>query len=111
MMVWEMQPCVGCPCAVLVLRSWGLISSSQDHALDQRVCDIGRMSEDRRPLFLRQQFGHLADQSVSQWSQLIDQPDIVRARAKVERPLLHRSGWQACGPTGGARGGRLIDQV
>src|SRR5208337_603172 len=79
------------PCAVLVLRSWGLISSRQDHALDQRVRDIGRMSEDGRPHVLRQQLGHLADQSVSQWPQLIDQPDIVRARAKVERPLWRQA--------------------
>ena len=88
-MAWELQPCVGCPCAVLVLRSWDLLSSRQDHALDQRVCDVGRMSEDRRPLVLRQQLGPLADQSVGQGPQLIDQPDIVLARAKVEGPLWH----------------------
>src|SRR5208337_2310748 len=83
--------CGSCRCAVLVLRPGAFLSSSQDHALDQRVRDIGRMSKDRRPLFLRQQLGHLADQSVSQWMQLIDQPDIVRARAKVERPLWRQA--------------------
>src|SRR5271157_1022665 len=90
-MAWETQPCKGCPCAVLVLRSRGFLSSSQDRALDQRVRDIGRMSEDGRPLVLRQQLGPLADQSVSQWPQLIDQPDIVRARAKVVRPLWRQA--------------------
>src|SRR5208283_3006071 len=72
-------------------ESWGFLSSSQDHALDQRVRDVGRMSEDGRPLVLRQQLGPLADQSVSQWPQLIDQPDIVRARAKVKRPLWRQA--------------------
>src|SRR5208282_902068 len=118
MMVWEMQPCVGCPCAVLVLRSWDFRSSRQNHALDQRVRDVGRMSQDGRPLVVRHQLRLPADRSVSQWPQLLDQPNVVRARAKVERPLWHRSGWAGptagCwggGPTGGARGGRRIDRV
>src|SRR5271157_3712902 len=94
------------------------LSRSQDHALDQRVRDIGRMSQDGRPLVLRHQLRLPADQSVGQGPQLIDQPNVVRARAKVERPLWHRSGWAGptvgCwggGPTGGARGGRRIDRV
>ena len=85
------------PLPSLFWESWGFLSSSQNHALDQRIRDIGRMSEDRRPLFLRQQFGHLADQSVSQRMQLIDQPDIVRARAKVERCLRHQGRQRAKG--------------
>ena len=41
-----------------------------------------------------------ADQAVGQGPQLLDQPDIVRARAKVERPLWHRSGRQPAGAGG-----------
>src|SRR5208337_2771293 len=82
----------------------GFLSSSQDHALDQRVRDVGRMAQDGRPLVLRHELALPADEAVGQGPELIDQPDIVRARAKVERPLWHRSGWAAWG-------GRLIDRV
>ena len=41
------------PVPSLFWESWGFLSSSQDHALDQRVRDVGRMAEDGRPHVLR----------------------------------------------------------
>src|SRR5208337_1357714 len=83
------------------------LSRSQDHALDQRVRDIGRMSQDGRPLVLRHELGLSADQAVGQGPQLFDKPDIVVARAKVETPLGNRSGWAARGRRRKDREGRI----
>ena len=54
---------------ILWCRTWFLVfpSSRQDHALDQRIRDIGRMAENGRPHVLGHQLGLLADQAVRQW--------------------------------------------